>query len=84
MTKQLIPVIIGAVLFSAVSCRKQYLDLLPEDQLTDASYFATPEQFKYAANNFYNKMISWQVIDKSSAYDFMDFGSDLSSNKTVV
>jgi hypothetical protein len=83
MKKQLIPVIIGAVLFSAVSCRKQYLDLLPEDQLTDASYFATPEQFKYAANNFYNKMISWQVIDKSSAYDFMDFGSDLSSNITV-
>jgi starch-binding outer membrane protein, SusD/RagB family len=63
MKKLLIPVFIGAVLLSAVSCRKQYLDLLPEDQLTEASYFTTPEQFKYAANNFYNKMISWQVID---------------------
>jgi starch-binding outer membrane protein, SusD/RagB family len=83
MKKQLIPVIIGAVLFSAVSCRKEYLDLLPEDKLTDVNYFTTPDQFKSAANTFYNKMISWQVIDKSSVYDFMDFGSDLSSNITV-
>lgn len=83
MKKQLIPVIIAAVLFSAVSCRKDYLDLLPEDQLTEVNYFTTPQDFKYAANAFYNKMISWQVIDKSSIYDFMDFGSDLSSNITV-
>jgi hypothetical protein len=83
MKKQLIPVIIGAVLFSSVSCRKNYLDLLPEDQLTEATYFTTPEQFKYAANAFYNKMISWQVIDGSNVYDFMDFGSDLSSNITT-
>jgi hypothetical protein len=83
MKKLLIPVFIGAVLLSAVSCRKKYLDLLPEDQLTEASYFTTPEQFKYAANAFYNKMISWQVIDKSNVYDFMDFGSDLSSNITT-
>ena len=82
MKKQLIPVVIAAVL-SAVSCRKEYLDLLPEDQLTEANYFTTPAQFKAAANAFYNKMISWQVIDKSSIYDFMDFGSDLSSNITV-
>jgi len=82
MKKQLIPVFIAAV-FSAVSCRKEYLDLLPEDQLTEANYFTTPAQFKAAANAFYNKMISWQVIDKSSIYDFMDFGSDLSSNITV-
>ena len=83
MKKQLIPVIIGAVLLSAASCRKNYLDLLPEDQLTEATYFTTPEQFKYAANAFYNKMISWQVIDRSNVYDFMDFGSDLSSNITT-
>ncbi|OQP61213.1 hypothetical protein A3860_05740 [Niastella vici] len=83
MKKQLIPVIIAAVLFPAVSCRKDYLDLLPEDQLTEANYFTTPAQFKAAANAFYNKMISWQVIDKSNVYDFMDFGSDLSSNITV-
>lgn len=82
MKKQLIPVVIAAVL-SAVSCRKEYLDLLPEDQLTEANYFTTPAQFKAAANAFYNKMISWQSIDKSSIYDFMDFGSDLSSNITV-
>src|ERR1044071_4789052 len=83
MKKQLIPVFIAAVLLTAVSCRKDYLDLLPEDQLTEANYFTTPAQFKAAANAFYNKMISWQVIDKSSIYDFMDFGSDLSSNITV-
>ena len=43
MKKQLIPVVIGAVLFSAVSCRKEYLDLLPEDKLTDVNYFTTPD-----------------------------------------
>ena len=83
MKKFLIPVVAGALMLSTGSCRKNYLDLLPEDQLTDAAYFTTPEQFKYATNAFYNKMISWQSIDGSNAYDFMDFGSDLSSNVKV-
>jgi starch-binding outer membrane protein, SusD/RagB family len=83
MKKFLIPVVAGAVLMSAASCRKNYLDLLPEDQLTEAAYFKTPEQFKFATNAFYNKMLSWQVVDTSNIYDFMDFGCDLSSNVTV-
>jgi len=72
----------GVVLLAG-SCRKNYLDLKPEDQLTEANYFTTPDQFKAATNDFYNKMISWQSVNGSSIYDFMDFGSDLSSNVTV-
>ncbi|QEM07174.1 RagB/SusD family nutrient uptake outer membrane protein [Mucilaginibacter rubeus] len=74
--------IAGAVLLAG-SCKKNYLDLKPLDQLTEASYFTTPDQFKAAASDFYNKMISWQSVGGSNIYDFMDFGSDISSNVTV-
>jgi hypothetical protein len=78
----IITTLIGVVLF-AVSCKKDYLELNPEDQLTEAVYFQSPDQFKAYAGSFYNKMISWQSIDGSNVYDFMDNGSDLSANVTV-
>ena len=34
--------------------------------------------------DFYEKMISWEKIDGSSIYDFMDFGSDISANVSEV
>src|ERR1700712_372392 len=78
----IITTLVGVVLL-AVSCKNNYLDLKPEDQLTEASYFKSPDQFKAYSGSFYNKMISWQPIDGSNVYDFMDNGSDLSANVTV-
>ena len=80
MKNFIIPAVIGAMLTGAVSCQKTFLDLKPLDRLNESSYFTTPEQFKYATNDFYEKMISWEKIDGSSIYDFMDFGSDISAN----
>lgn len=74
--------LVGPVLF-ATSCKKTFLDLTPEDELTQAAYFKTPAEFKAAASDFYNKMIGWRPLNGSSIYDFMDNGSDLSANVTV-
>lgn len=84
MKKLIIPVAISAMILGATACQKKFLDLKPEDSLTEAQYFKTPEQFKYATNDLYEKMISWQKIDNSNMYDFMDFGSDLSSDFRLV
>jgi starch-binding outer membrane protein, SusD/RagB family len=80
MKNLIIPAALGAMLTCSVACQKNFLDLKPLDRLNEASYFTTPEQFKYATNDFYEKMISWEKIDGSSIYDFMDFGSDISAN----
>jgi starch-binding outer membrane protein, SusD/RagB family len=82
MKNFIIPAVIGAMVTGAVSCQKNFLDLKPEDRLTETVYFTTPTQFKYATNDFYEKMISWEAINGSSIYDFMDFGSDISANVT--
>jgi hypothetical protein len=82
MKNFIIPAVIGAMVTGAVSCQKNFLDLKPEDRLTESVYFTTPAQFKYATNDFYEKMMSWEAIDGSSIYDFMDFGSDISANVT--
>ena len=76
----MIPVAISAMILGTVGCQKKFIDLKPEDSLTETQYFKTPEQFKYATNEMYEKMISWQKIDESNIFDFMDFGSDLSAN----
>lgn len=65
------------LLFSA--CQKDFLDLDPLDSITEAAYYKTPEHFRAASNDFYNKMISWKSVSGSNIYDFMDFGSDLTS-----
>jgi hypothetical protein len=78
MKKLIIPVAISAMILGTTACQKKFLDLKPEDRLTEAQYFKTPEQFKFATNELYEKMISWQKIDNSDIFDFMDFGSDLS------
>lgn len=80
MKNLIIPAALGAMLTCTVACQKNFLDLKPLDRLSEVSYFTTPEQFKYATNDFYEKMISWEKIDNSSIYDFMDFGSDISAN----
>lgn len=75
---------IGSMICLA-ACEKTFLDLEPLDQVTEAVYFTTPDQFKAAANDFYNKMIGFRPVTSikdnnalnSSIYDWMDLGSDL-------
>lgn len=76
----MIPVAISAMILGATACQKKFLDLKPEDSLTEAQYFKTPDQFKAATNEMYEKMISWLKIDESNIFEFMDFGSDLSGD----
>ncbi|WP_205508886.1 RagB/SusD family nutrient uptake outer membrane protein [Longitalea arenae] len=78
MKNFIVPAVIGGMILGAAACTKNFLDLKPLDRLNEASYFTTPDQFKFATNDFYEKMISWEPIDGSSIYDFMDFGSDIS------
>ena len=78
MKNFIVPAVMGAMITGAVSCQKNFLDLKPLDKISEASYYTTPAQFKYATNDFYEKMISWEPIDGSNIYDFMDIGSDLS------
>jgi hypothetical protein len=77
MKKLIIPAAICAMILGAMACQKKFLDLKPEDSLTEVQYFNTPDQFKAATNEFYEKMISWQKIDNSNIFDFIDMGSDL-------
>lgn len=76
--KKIVTILIATtVLFTA--CQDDFLELEPLDSITEAAYFKTPEQFKAASNDFYNKMISWRPTNGSNVFDFMDFGSDLIS-----
>ncbi|MBO9200541.1 MULTISPECIES: RagB/SusD family nutrient uptake outer membrane protein [Niastella] len=78
MKKFIIPAAICALLVGAGACTKNFLDLKPLDTINETSYFTTPDQFKYATNDFYEKMISWEQINGSNIFDFMDMGSDIS------
>jgi hypothetical protein len=75
--KNLITISGAAVVLLLSSCTKTFLDLDPQDQATEAVYFKTPDQFKAAANDFYNKMIGFKPISNSNIYNWMDWGSDL-------
>lgn len=39
------------------SCEKNFLDRVPETNISDADYWKTPDDLKLFANNFYNKML---------------------------
>nr|WP_322623456.1 RagB/SusD family nutrient uptake outer membrane protein [uncultured Flavobacterium sp.] len=77
MKKISLTIVMSALML--VSCQDDFLDLDPQDSITEAAYFKTPAHFQAAANDFYNKMISWRPINSSNIFDFMDFGSDLNS-----
>ncbi len=48
----------GALLMLALGCKG--LDLGPKDQVSDASFWKTPDQFKLAANDFYWRLVGAQ------------------------
>ncbi|APA00307.1 RagB/SusD family nutrient uptake outer membrane protein [Flavobacterium commune] len=77
--KNIVTTLVLSSVLLFTSCQSDYLDLEPLDAQTEASYFKTPANFKAASNDFYNKMVSWRSVDGSNIYNFMDFGTDLTS-----
>ena len=77
--KNIVTTLVLSSVLLFTSCQSDYLDLDPLDAQTEASYFKTPANFKAASNDFYNKMVSWRAVDGSNIYNFMDFGTDLTS-----
>ena len=59
----------GALLMLALGCKG--LDLGPKDQVSDASFWKTPDQFRLAANDFY-----WRLV---GAHNYNELNSDIAT-----
>src|SRR5258706_4567841 len=59
----------GALLLLALGCKG--LDLGPKDQVSDASFWKTPDQFRLAANDFY-----WRL---PGASNYTELNSDIAT-----
>ena len=59
----------GALLMLALGCKG--LDLGPKDQVSDASFWKTPDQFRLAANDFY-----WRLV---GAHNYTELSSDIAT-----
>jgi len=66
-------IIIGGLCLGLFSCQKNFVDLEPNAQFTDAVYFKQPKDFKDYATGFYGQLPGWN-------FSTMDNGSDLSAN----
>ena len=77
--KRLSHIVLAVFVLLVSACEDRFLDLEPLDSITEAAYFEKPEHFKAYANGFYDKMLSWRKIDESNIFDYMDFGTDLTS-----
>ena len=60
---------VGILLVLAVACNP--LDLDPKDQISDASFWKTPEQFRLAANDFYYAL--------RGAHNYTEVNSDIAT-----
>lgn len=56
-----IPLIAGFIAFAQVGCNKE-LDLKPINEIPDADYWKTADQYKIAANEFYTYLISFNQV----------------------
>jgi hypothetical protein len=59
----------SAALMLALGCKS--LDLGPKDQISDASFWRTPEQFRLAANDFYYNL--------RGAHNYTELNSDIAT-----
>ena len=66
-------IILGSLALGTASCKKNFIDLSPTAQFTDAVYFKQPSDFKAYATDFYSKLPGWD-------FSTMDNNSDLSAN----
>lgn len=66
-------IIIGSLSVSMMACEKNFIDLTPPAQFTDAVYFDKPADFKAYAAGFYGQLPGWN-------FGTWDNSSDLSAN----
>lgn len=66
-------IIVTGLCLGAASCQKDFIDLNPTAQFTDAVYFENPNDFKAFATSFYGRLQGW-------SFGNMDNNSDLSAN----
>lgn len=72
--KKILYIIIPGLMLLFSACEDTYLNLDPLDTSTEAAYFTSPDHFKAATNDFYNKMIGWRIHLTDAT---MDYGTDL-------
>lgn len=66
-------IIIGSLGIGMMACEKNFIDLTPPAQFTDAVYFDKPADFKAYAAGFYGQLPGWN-------FGTWDNSSDLSAN----
>ncbi|HTN19720.1 MAG TPA: RagB/SusD family nutrient uptake outer membrane protein [Pelobium sp.] len=66
-------IIIGGICLSVSACQKDFIDLSPTANFTDAVYFKKPADFKAYAASFYGQLQGWD-------FGNMDNNTDLSAN----
>ena len=67
--KRLIEICVSGALMLTLGCKG--LDLGPKDQVSDASFWKTPDQFRLAANDFY-----WRLV---GAHNYNELNSDIAT-----
>jgi len=71
--KKLSIIIAGFAFFTLGACQKDFIDLNPNAQFTDAVYFKQPSDFKAYTASLYGQLPGWD-------FGSMDNNSDLSAN----
>ena len=62
------------------ACQDTYLDLDPQDSITETSYFKAAEHFKSASNNLYFGLTGWRTL--WGGVEYFDYGTDLNGLTT--
>ena len=73
MKKLINYIMIGGLCVSMSACQKDFIDLKPNAQFTDAVYFKQPSDFKAYATGFYGQLPGWD-------FGTWDNNTDLSAN----
>lgn len=74
-TNKIIVVLMTGLLLTT-SCEKEFLDLTPLDQQTEAIYFDNPNDFVHAANHLHTNVYDW-MTPASESYNIYDWGTDI-------
>ena len=72
MKKILFILLACVMLFTA--CQDTYLDLDPQDTITEAAYYTTADHFKAGTNDLYFGLAGWRTTYDN---EYRDFGTDL-------
>ncbi|MEO6233567.1 MAG: RagB/SusD family nutrient uptake outer membrane protein [Ferruginibacter sp.] len=78
--RKYIPLIACLIALTQTGCNK-LVDLKPINEISDASYWKSPDQFKQAANEFYNYLITFGNVLYDGPHS--DLRSDLTPSRSV-